>query len=63
MKLIPRLVRWTDREEWYRVYRSLYSKEAGEFGIERVKIWRARGKLPLAVECSADIVECFSKKR
>ena len=62
MKLVPRLVRWIDREEWYRVYQSLYSKEACEFGIERVKIWRARGKLPLAVECSADIVESFSQK-
>jgi hypothetical protein len=57
MKVVPRLVKWINREEWCRVYKSLYSMKERQWGVEQIKVWKARGKIPLAVECTGDLVE------
>ena len=61
MASTARVVCWQYREEWLYVYRSLYSfddPEAQRKGLDRVAAWKSRsaGKLPLAIECTANLI-------
>lgn len=56
-----RVVCWQNREEWLYVYRALYNFDDPEIqrtGVDRVAAWKSRsaGKLPLAIECTANLV-------
>lgn len=56
-----RVVCWQNHEEWLHVYRSLYNfddPEAQRRGIHSVAVWKSRsmGKLPLAIECTANLI-------
>ena len=56
-----RVVCWQNHEEWLHVYRTLYNfddPEAQRRGIHRVAVWKSRsmGKLPLAIECTANLI-------
>lgn len=61
MAFPARVVCWQNREEWLYVYRALYSlddPEAQRKGVDRVAAWKSRsaGKLPLAIECTANLI-------
>lgn len=61
MASTARVVCWQNREEWLFVYRALYSFDNPENqrkGVDRVAAWRSRssGKLPLAVECTTNLI-------
>ena len=51
---------WISREEWEVVYSWLSSKhgELMKKGVGRVAAWKARGRIPMAVEMTADLIEC-----
>lgn len=56
-----RVVCWQNREEWLYVYKVLYSfddPDAQRKGLDRVAAWKSRsaGKLPLAIECTANLI-------
>lgn len=56
-----RVVCWLNRDEWLQIYRSLYNFDNVELqrkGLDRVQAWKSRsgGKLPLAIESTADLV-------
>ena len=56
-----RVVCWQNREEWLYVYRALYNFDDPEIqrkGVDRVAAWKSRsaGKLPLAIESTANLV-------
>lgn len=61
MASTARVVCWQNRDEWLLVYRALYSfdyPEKQRKGVDRVAAWRSRsaGKLPLAVECTTNLI-------
>lgn len=51
---------WMSREEWEAVYNWLYSSkvELMRKGVGRVAAWKARSHIPVAVEMTADLIEC-----
>lgn len=55
----PRLVPWANSQEWNAVYKCLYSndKKDNQMGVNKVKAWASRGKLPQAVEMTSILVE------
>jgi hypothetical protein len=57
--MIPRSVPWHSPAEWKQVYSFLYSKDATleKLGVNRVKCWSARGRLPHAIESTSLLVE------
>ncbi|KAI8394233.1 Las1-like-domain-containing protein [Radiomyces spectabilis] len=62
MPRIPRIVPWTDYHEFEQVYHWLHADvdecpELVQRGIDRVKAWTSRGKLPRAVESTAAFVQ------
>lgn len=61
MANIPRVVCWANRDEWTEIYQCLYSFEDVNLqrkGVDRIMAWKSRsgGKLPLAIECTLDLV-------
>jgi len=58
-----RVVCWLNREEWLQIYEYLYSDnvELKRKGLDRVLAWKSRsgGKLPLAVESTADLALAY----
>ncbi|KAJ2310307.1 rRNA-processing protein las1 [Coemansia sp. RSA 2705] len=59
MVRVPKIVPWTSTEEYMGVGDSLYSDDAGERrrGVAIVKAWRARGRVPVAVDATASLVD------
>ena len=64
LQLLPPVCRmslpWREWAEWEDVYHCLFVPEGGAErarGLERVATWRSRGRLPLAVEMTATLVE------
>lgn len=55
-----RVVPWVCVDEWKQMYYWLYSKDMRNQrqGLDRVVSWRSRCKLPVAVECTAALIEC-----
>eukprot|EP00039_Didymoeca_costata_P029417 m.24594 g.24594 ORF g.24594 m.24594 type:complete len:500 (-) comp7622_c1_seq1:55-1554(-) len=55
---IPRVVPWTDFDEWTEVQRLLLSEQFDErkAGVQRVQVWATRTEVPLAVECTRSFV-------
>ena len=51
---------WTSDEEWEAVYSWMFSKDPAlvHKAIGRVAAWKARASVPIAVELTADLVEC-----
>ncbi|KAI9142440.1 Las1-like-domain-containing protein [Paraphysoderma sedebokerense] len=56
---IPKLVPWKSESEWKQVHSWLYSSDFAERlkGVNRVKAWMSRGKVPLSVESTATLIE------
>lgn len=54
----PRVVGWASWEEWREVRKWLGSPIADERqrGLRRIRAWRARGPLPLAIESTAALL-------
>lgn len=54
-----RSIPWSSAEEWKEVYYFLYSNDYAlqKVGINRVKAWASRGKLPHAVESTSTLFE------
>ncbi|KAI9026916.1 Las1-like-domain-containing protein [Hyaloraphidium curvatum] len=56
-----RPVPWADEKEWRNVYADLYAPADGTIrrqrGVQRVKTWRSRGKVPHAADVTASFVE------
>lgn len=57
----PRVLCWANRDEWTEIYQCLYSFDDVNLqrkGADRVMAWKSRsgGKLPLAIECTLDLV-------
>ncbi|KAJ2802315.1 rRNA-processing protein las1 [Coemansia guatemalensis] len=55
----PKIVPWTSTEEYMNVADWLYSTELRERkrGVAVVKAWRARGRVPAAIEATANLAE------
>ncbi|KAJ1826435.1 rRNA-processing protein las1 [Coemansia sp. RSA 2599] len=55
----PKVVAWTSTEEYLNVSECLYSADIAERkrGVAMVKAWRARCRLPVAIEATASLVE------
>jgi len=51
---------WTSSEEWEAVHSWMFSKDPAlvHKAIGRVAAWKARASVPIAVELTADLVEC-----
>ncbi|KAJ3289662.1 rRNA-processing protein las1 [Borealophlyctis nickersoniae] len=64
---LPRLVPWTNRQEWEQVYSWLYAGNdfdqlaLRDLGIKRVKAWSSRGKVPHAVDATASLLEAWRR--
>jgi len=56
---IPRFLPFVDWDEWISVKNSLFSSESREIStaLEMVSLWRVRGKLPLSIDSTAQLVE------
>ncbi|KAJ1966113.1 rRNA-processing protein las1 [Dipsacomyces acuminosporus] len=56
---IPKVVSWTSTEEYMAVAGYLYSQDISDRrkGIATVKSWRARGRVPVAIDATANLVE------
>jgi hypothetical protein len=56
---LPRIVPWKSNEEWDYVYSCLYctSSSIQQLGVDRVKAWRSRGKVPHSVDSTASFLE------
>ncbi|CAM9716790.1 unnamed protein product, partial [Chrysoparadoxa australica] len=56
---VPRQLPWRDWGEWGLVHFLLFSHNPGErrAGVSRVKAWRARERIPHAVDTTAQLVE------
>ena len=57
--MIPRAVPWSCPEEWVQVRELLYSPDTcqRQLGVNRVKCWAARGRVPHAAETTSILVE------
>lgn len=55
---LPRVVPWADWDEWLHVRNQLFSSESVQklAGLEIVALWRLRGKLPHAIDSTAQFV-------
>ncbi len=56
---LPRVVPWRDWAEWDSVGKALFSEERRKklWGVERVKVWQSRGKVPHSVEATTALIE------
>jgi hypothetical protein len=56
---MSRTTPWADSEEWFQVFKNLYSVEEEKrlLGINRVKAWANRTKLPHSIESTSNLVE------
>ncbi|KAJ2725813.1 rRNA-processing protein las1 [Coemansia sp. Benny D115] len=56
---VPKIVPWTSTEEYIVVAECLYSPDIDERrrGVSIVKAWRARARLPVAIDATANLVE------
>uniref|UniRef100_A0A8C6WHH4 Ribosomal biogenesis protein LAS1L n=1 Tax=Neogobius melanostomus TaxID=47308 RepID=A0A8C6WHH4_9GOBI len=56
------MVAWTNKAEWDQVRENLYSSDTAlqKRALGRISAWRSRSgrNLPVAVECTADLVRC-----
>ncbi|ORX73632.1 Las1-domain-containing protein [Linderina pennispora] len=61
MSLIPKVVPWTSTEEYLGVSDCLYSDDIVERkrGVGIVKAWRVRGKVPAAIDATANLTEIW----
>ncbi|KAJ1670434.1 rRNA-processing protein las1 [Coemansia sp. RSA 25] len=59
MLKFPKVVPWTSTEEYMAVADSLYSSDISERkrGVAVVKAWRARGRVPVAIEATVSLAE------
>ena len=59
MELTPRLVPWISWEEWRSVHSALFDSAPAtrQWGLEAVALWRARGRLPHAIDSTASLIE------
>eukprot|EP01130_Rhizamoeba_saxonica_P014995 TRINITY_DN6630_c0_g1_i1.p1 TRINITY_DN6630_c0_g1~~TRINITY_DN6630_c0_g1_i1.p1 ORF type:complete len:536 (+),score=107.74 TRINITY_DN6630_c0_g1_i1:6-1613(+) len=62
MSTNTRLVPWCNWEEWEQVYQWLYSQDIQlvKTGIDRVRVWQSRGKVPLAILATSDLLEIYN---
>ncbi len=56
---LPRLLPWLNWEEWNKCRELLYSPNYSDMvaGVNITRIWRSRGKVPHAVDATAQLVE------
>ncbi|KAJ2848655.1 rRNA-processing protein las1 [Coemansia brasiliensis] len=61
MTRVPKIVPWTSTEEYVGVGECLYSQELSEQkrGVAVVKAWRARARVPPAIDATANLVEAM----
>ncbi|ORY52195.1 Las1-like-domain-containing protein [Leucosporidium creatinivorum] len=63
--LPPRRVAWATSEEYQMVYGCLFASDgdqaAQRYGIDRIKVWMARGSCPHAVESTASLLELLMR--
>ncbi len=59
MEYTPRVLPWKDWAEWTETRKWLFAAdtESRVRGVGRVKAWRARGRLPVAVDATASLLE------
>ncbi|KAG2185075.1 hypothetical protein INT43_000988 [Umbelopsis isabellina] len=62
MPRIPRIVPWTSYQELEYVYNMLYfdgpeAEFQRDLGVQRVKAWKSRGKVPQAIEMTSTFIE------
>jgi len=62
LSVVPRVVSWGTWDEWHSVRNWLWSADPEERqrGLRRVRIWRARGPLPLSIEATASLIEAHA---
>lgn len=54
----PRIVPWIDAQEWSQIYHELYgSHELQQHAVMRIKAWLSRGRVPVAIESTSNLVE------
>ena len=60
-----RLVPWVDTEEWLRVREQVCSSDTADLqaGHTRLRVWHARGKLPIAVENTLHLLNAVLGER
>ncbi|RUP15453.1 Las1-like-domain-containing protein [Jimgerdemannia flammicorona] len=67
MPRIPRIVPWTSYEEFETLYQWFYAdpqlNQLRERAIKRVRAWASRGRVPHAIECTANFVEVSLRDR
>ena len=58
MAALPRVVPWVDWDEWLLVWNHLFSSavERKVIGLNMVAMWRQRGKLPHAIDSTAQLI-------
>ncbi|KAJ2649473.1 rRNA-processing protein las1 [Coemansia sp. RSA 1250] len=61
MTRVPKIVPWTSTEEYVGVGECLYSQDLSEQkrGVAVVKAWRARARVPPAIDATANLVEAM----
>lgn len=59
MEYTPRVLPWQDWAEWTETSKWLFSPDTDSRlrGVGRVKAWRARGRLPVAIDATASLLE------
>ncbi|KAG2181812.1 hypothetical protein INT44_008628 [Umbelopsis vinacea] len=62
MPRIPRIVPWSSYQELEDVYNMLYfdgpeAEYRRDLGVQRVKAWKSRGKVPHAIQMTANFIE------
>jgi len=59
MEYTPRVLPWQDWAEWTETSKWLFAPDTDSRlrGVGRVKAWRARGRLPVAVDATASLLE------
>ena len=63
----PKIFPWVDWEEWSYVHSCLFarpfmnSSKTIQKGVDIVAMWRLRGRIPLAIDCSAQLIEILLK--
>eukprot|EP01029_Cantina_marsupialis_P017111 TRINITY_DN3845_c0_g1_i1.p1 TRINITY_DN3845_c0_g1~~TRINITY_DN3845_c0_g1_i1.p1 ORF type:complete len:569 (-),score=137.79 TRINITY_DN3845_c0_g1_i1:75-1781(-) len=59
---IPKVTPWSSFDEWKSVFRDLFHEDSSnrQNGIETIEMWRCRGRVPHAVNVSAQIIEAQS---
>ncbi|KAI8088910.1 Las1-like-domain-containing protein [Halteromyces radiatus] len=58
----PRIVPWTSNQEFLQVFEWLYSDvsqrpDLVQLGVDRLKAWQCRGKIPVAITATMDLIE------